>query len=138
MSGRYLFGPVSRTFVDQNLAEACEAGTCLAFGSAGAPGVAVGPSDSWESICARLPAGWQPDFIVLYLPFAAIAPALWSAPVPVVGLAAGWQLQWHYYRHCLRRCDLVLADQAGVKTLRRPAVHHARAADLSGYARPLL
>ena len=70
--------------------------------------------EPWEAIAARLPAGWQPDFVALYLPYTRIPAGLWAAPGPIVGLAADWSLLWHAYRSQLRRCDLVLTDTVGV------------------------
>ena len=68
MNRRYLFGPVSLAFGDHNLYRARQAGECLAFDAAGATDLMVGPADNWEVVCQRLPAGWVPDFLVLYLP----------------------------------------------------------------------
>ena len=61
----------------------------------------------------RLPADWQPDFVVLYLPYSSVPAGLWLAPVPLVGLALDWHLLWHDYRQRLPMCDLVLTDPAG-------------------------
>jgi CheY-like chemotaxis protein len=52
--------------------------------------------------------------------------------VPLVGLAADWTLLGHWYRHCLRQCDLVLTDPAGVETLgREVSVRSERPGDLT-------
>jgi len=85
-----------------------------------------------------LPADWRPDFIVLYLPYTTIPRSLWSAPVPVIGLAPDWNLLWHYYRRQLHTCDLVLTDTAGVETLRKEGLDHARSANLFGLERSCL
>ena len=37
------------------------------------------PLDLWEDVCRRLPAGWQPDFILLCLAYARTPPGLASA-----------------------------------------------------------
>jgi len=110
MGHRYLFGPITPHFAKQNLSRQRLAGECIPFDVAGATGLAIGPTDRWEDIQSRLPSGWQLDFIILYLPYTTIPAGLWSAPVPLVGLAADWNLQWHHYRRQLRRCDLVLTD----------------------------
>src|SRR6516164_1824367 len=100
MPRRYLFGPVSAAFADQNLRQDRAAGQCLTFGYPGAD-LAFTPSDTWEALCARLPEGWRPDFVALWLPYTAVPACLWSAPLPLVGLAADWNLLWHGYRPLL-------------------------------------
>jgi hypothetical protein len=60
MSARYLFGPVSKNFADQNLKGPVERGECLIFDDDGS--FPVRSDDSWETVASRLPAGWQPDF----------------------------------------------------------------------------
>src|SRR5207302_7065377 len=85
---RYLFGPVDGAFADQNLRAARAAGACLTFGRDDSADVCVHASDTWESVQSRLPDGWRPDFAALRLAYAAVPKCLWSAPVPLVGLAA--------------------------------------------------
>src|SRR5438309_672920 len=119
MARRHLFGPVSPRFVEQNLYRHCQAGDCLAFDVTGATGLAVGMGDTWDDLVARWPTGWQPDFIVLYLPYTTIPTRAWCAPVPIVGLAADWNLLWHRSLHSLPRCDLVLTDVDRVAAMRR-------------------
>src|SRR5712692_8549763 len=85
MSRRYLFGPVTGRFVEQNLYRACQAGACVAFQSGDDVQQAV------ETV----------DFVVLDLHYTSIPPRLWQAPVPLVGLAEDWNLLWHEYRHLL-------------------------------------
>jgi hypothetical protein len=134
MTQRYLFGPVSTTFAEQNLYEERQGGNCLAFGLKDGPDMTVGLSDTWDDMADRLPAGWLPDFVVLYLPYERIPSFLWLAPVPLVALAADWNLLWHHYRRCLQRADLVLTDEAGVEVLGREGMGHVRAANLYGRA----
>src|SRR5262249_55605571 len=138
MARRYLFGPVTAAFADQNLHEARQRGDCLAFAVDGGADLTIGPQDPWLSVQERLPAGWQPDFIALYLPYTSVPACLWSAPVPLVGLAADWNLLWHWYRHCLRQCDAVLTDTVGVETRRRAGLAHAVVANLFGAERAWL
>jgi GT2 family glycosyltransferase/predicted Zn-dependent protease len=135
---RYLFGPVSLTFAEQNLARQRRAGACLAFDAEGRTDLAIGPDDTWGRICSRFPPGWKPDFVALNLPYTSIPDAVWSAPVPLVGLAADWPLLWHYYRRRLRACDLILTDPAGVAALAREGIPHAQPANLYGYERAFL
>jgi hypothetical protein len=132
MTRRYLFGPVSTTFAEQNLYEEREAGNCLAFGVRDGPDLTIGLSDTWEGVAWRLPAGWAPDFVVLYLPYERIPACVWSAPVPVVALAADWNLLWHHYRRCLRHADLVLTDQAGVEVIKSQITNDKQIAKLKG------
>lgn len=139
MSLRYLFGPVAAHFADQNLHAARQAGACRAFNATGAGvDLAVRPGDAWTAIEQSLPEGWRPDFVALWLPYTTVPAGLWSAPVPLVGLAADWNLNWHHYRHCLPRCELALTDVAGVETLARAGIRHARSANLFGCERALL
>jgi tetratricopeptide (TPR) repeat protein len=134
MRRRYLFGPVTAGFADQQLHRARQSGDCLAFGPEGAD-LAVASGDSWEAICARLPAGWQPDFVALNLAYTCVPAGLWAAPVPLVGLATDWDLLWHACRRQARGCDLLLTDAPGVEALAREGVTQARAANLAGCPR---
>ncbi len=106
MAFRYLFGPVTDEFIGNNLMDLRAAGDCLAFGPGAAADVQVGPADTWESVCDQFPAAWQPDFLAAWLPYTSVPPWVWTAPVPVVGLAGDWNLLWHCYRPTLPRCDL--------------------------------
>jgi GT2 family glycosyltransferase/tetratricopeptide (TPR) repeat protein len=138
MSRKYLFGPVSAEFADQHLAGPRRAGDCLAFGPGEGLDVTAGPSDSWDDVCGRLPSGWRPDFVALYLAYACVPRWAWSAPVPLVGLAADWNLLFHAYRHALPRCDLALTDVPGVEALARSGITHAGPANLYGLGRDFL
>src|SRR5262245_56953972 len=115
MSPRYLFGPVTPAFADQTLGALRASGECLAFGPAADVDLDVGPDAPWEQIEARLPEGWRPDFVALWLPYAVVPEELWSAPVPLVGLAADWNLNFHHYRLRLPLLELALTDAAGVE-----------------------
>jgi glycosyltransferase involved in cell wall biosynthesis/predicted Zn-dependent protease len=132
MALQYLFGPVTPAFANDNLHRFLNSGDAVAFGSPGAAGLTIGPTDTWESVVARLPEGWRPDFVALWLPYTTIPACLWSAPMPLVGLAADWNLLWHHYRHCLPRCEFVVTDVAGVEELHREGIAHARQGNLFG------
>src|SRR5262245_46842803 len=132
---RYLLGPITKEFAEQNLGHEIQTGNCLTFNTRGDADLTIGHLDNWDSVQARLPADWQPDFLVLYLPYTSIPSCLWSAPIPIIGVAADWNLLWHHYRSVLRRCDLVLTDAAGVEVMRREGILQARAAVLYGYGR---
>src|SRR5436190_605393 len=80
MPRRYLFGPVTRAFAEENLSGPTASGQCL---------------------------------------------------------AADGNLLWHWYRHCLPRCDLVLTDVAGVEAMRAEGMEHGRAANLFGLGEAL-
>ncbi len=134
MSLRYLFGPVSPHFPEATLGAQRQGGRCRTFGYWAGPDLTLAAGDTWESLCARLPDGWRPDFLVLDLHYTTVPIALWSAPVPIIGLAADWNLLWHYYRHCLRRCDLVLTDTPGVAVLGREGIAEVEPANLFGCA----
>jgi GT2 family glycosyltransferase/Flp pilus assembly protein TadD len=132
MTRRYLFGPIAADFAAQNLRQPRSQGDCLAFDLAGGLDLTIAPSASWEEVCRRWPAGWQPDCIFLWLPYAQIPRCLWSAPVPLIGLAADWQLLWHGYRARLAAVELILTDTLGVRTFHRAGLDHAQAAVLYG------
>src|ERR1700722_1141310 len=134
---RYLFGPVTVAFADQNLHQARASGECLTFGPQG-PDLVCQPDETWDKLQARLPKGWCPEFIVLWLPYTHIPEFLWSAPIPIVGLAADWNLLWHEYRQVLPRGDTVFTDAPGVEVMKRAGLHHVRAANLFGLERAFL
>ncbi len=129
---RVLFGPIDRMFADRHL-PADEAAGWVPFG----PDLDVRPlpGGGWADLAARFPPGWAPDLVALWLPYTSAPPAVWAAPVPVVGLAAEWNLLWHGYRHALPLCDAVLTDAPGVDRLRRAGVAHAHSANLFGLGR---
>ncbi len=132
MSVRYLYGPSTAEFATRKLYRQRQAGQCLVFDPAGSTDLAIGPTDTWESVQARLPAGWQPDAIVLQLSYTTVPEWLWSAPVPLVAVAHDWTLLWHGYRRRLRGCELILTDSLGVETLAEEGIAHARAANFLG------
>src|SRR5262245_15276593 len=125
---RYLFGPVNDDFAIQNLFQARSAGECLTFNDRPPADVILTPSGDWASLARQLPAAWTPGFIVLYLPYTSIPAWLWTVPVPLVGLAADWNLQWHYYRRCLRSCEAFFTDRSGVEVLHREGIGQSVAA----------
>ncbi len=130
-----LFGPVTDDFIANNLMDLRAAGDCLAFGPGAAADVQVRPADTWESVCDRFAAAWRPDFLAAWLPYTSVPPWVWTAPVPVVGLAGDWNLLWHRYRPTLPRCDLVLCDALGVEVINRACLAPARPAVLFGAGR---
>jgi len=134
MSLRVLLGGVAASFAENNLHQLIAAGTCFSFG----PGTALGPAESWEALCARLPEDWRPDLVVFDLAYHTLPAWLWSAPVPLVGLAADAQLQFHWMRRGLRRCERVLADLPTVQRLHQEGIAQARAANLFGLEQDFL
>ncbi|HEX4609185.1 MAG TPA: glycosyltransferase, partial [Urbifossiella sp.] len=112
---RYLFGPVTPAFARDKLALPRAASDGLAFDPAGETDLRFGADDSWAAVAARFPPGWEPDFIALWGAYAVVPPGVWAAPVPVVLLAGDWNLLWHQYRELTPRCELILADAAGVE-----------------------
>ena len=85
-------------------------------------------------MAAQFPAGWRPDLVALWLNYTGVPGCLWSAPVPIVGLATDWNLLWHEYRQVLPFCDAVLTDGPGVDALARGGIERARPAVLYGAA----
>src|SRR5437867_2568052 len=132
MGRRYLIGPVTSSYAEQNLLEARQAGDCRCFGFGEGIDLVIRPGDSWAAVREALPGGWQPDFLVLYLAYTTIPAGLWSAPVPIVGLAADWNLLYHGLRRCLPHCDLVFTDTTGVEALAREGMRQARIGNLYG------
>jgi hypothetical protein len=53
MRRRYLFGPVTAEFADENLRRHRERGDCLTFNARGDADVVVRPGDSWDDVCGR-------------------------------------------------------------------------------------
>jgi len=127
---RYLFGPVTSSYANQYLNGPIAASDCVAFDHDGP--LASRPDDSWETFSARFPAGWQPDFLVLMLQYNVIPDWIWQAPIPIVGLATDWNLQWHYYRHVADRCDHILTDKPGVGVFQREGIQHVSVGNLYG------
>src|SRR5437660_1485511 len=76
--------------------------------------------------------------LVVPLAYQAVPAWVWSAPVPLVGLAGDAQDQWHAYRRALPCCDLVLADAPTVERLHQQGIAHARPANLFGLGRAFL
>ena len=135
MTLRFLIGPVTAAFADQYLEVHRKQGRCLAFHPLEPVDLAVRSGDDWDDVKARLPAGWQPDLLVLNLPYNAVAPGLWRAPIPIVGLAPDWNLLWHLYGHAVPLCDRVLTDAPGVCAFNRLGYDHLRPANLFGLGR---
>jgi tetratricopeptide (TPR) repeat protein len=125
MPRRVLFGPVTAEG-SPNRAWPDSRHECLTFGLVGAD-VALGPAATWESVAALLPADWRPDALVLDLSRGGVPAGLWSAPIPLVGLAGSWGFRWHLDRLLLPRCDLVLADPDGADALLRDGIEQTRA-----------
>ena len=139
MSRHYLFGPVRPAFAEQNLfqAPAERRLSLLRFrgGSRYPHGI---PGDDWNALRKRLPPRWQADCLVLYLAYTTIPPGLWAVPIPIVGLAADWNWQWHHHRRCLPRCPVVLTDTSGVTSLAQAGSCMLDVANLYGCERDFL
>jgi len=134
MHSHHLFGPVTASFAEQNLASLERGGKCVSFGSDGTD-LPLTSINSWEALVNCLPEEWQPGFIALWLPYTKIPEFLWSAPVPIIGLAADWNLLWHQYRSVLPCCDVILTDKPGVEVLHLAGFTQARPANLFGLER---
>jgi FkbM family methyltransferase len=132
MPSRYLFGPVTSRFVHQNLLEHSKTGECLPFGYQSDLPFSITQADTWDTLCQRLPSNWRPDFVVLDLYYTTIPMGLWKAPVPLIGLAADWNLLWHAQRRLAHQLDLVLTDTQGVERFEKEGIHHVMSANLFG------
>jgi GT2 family glycosyltransferase/predicted Zn-dependent protease len=136
MSPRYLFGPVPKTFADQKLHGPRQSGDCLTFHpDKGEGDVLLRPEDSWDDLLARLPHGWQPDLVALWLAYTTVPDCLWSAPTPRLGLAPDWNLMWHYYRRRLPACNWAVTDNLGAELLSRAGLTQVRAGTFCGCER---
>src|SRR5262249_58760559 len=121
---RYLSGPVSGPSCP--LPRAAADGRCTFFSRQD-----LQRAGSWQALCAQGP-GWRPDLVVLQLAYQTLPTWLWEAPVPLVGLAAEAQLQWHWYRRVLPRCEAVLADAPTVERLHRQGISQTGVAVVFG------
>jgi hypothetical protein len=132
MQRRYLVGPISSGFSANDLEQQRQAGHCLTFGPADGNDLTIAKAEGWEELSAKLPADWRPDFLVMPLWYTTIPQSFWNAPIPIIGLAADWNLLWHYYRHLLQDCDLVLTDAMGVERMLAQGISDVRYANLYG------
>ncbi len=121
---------MDQEFAEQNLGPLREAGRCLTFGPNG--DLPTNASDTWPDIIARFPTDWHPDMIVLWLGYTSMPAWVWSAPIPIVGLAPDWNLQWHSFRHLVPLCDAILTDIPGVERMRSVGWDHVVPANLYG------
>src|SRR4051794_14623485 len=107
---RLLFGPSDDpVWVDRFLKAPVDDGRWGHFGAR---------CPSWEAGAAQLKGG-PPDALVVWPAYTSVPAWIWSAPVPVVALAADANLLWSGYRHLLPLADLVLADAPSAERLRR-------------------
>lgn len=132
MSRSYLFGPVTPEFSDNNLRDARRNGSCQTFSMAPGTDFQITEEDNWDSLSQLLPNGGDIEAICLWLGYARIPVWLWSAPVPIIGLAPDWNLLWHYYQLALPQCDLVITDSVGVEKLRQAGCDQLLDANLFG------
>jgi glycosyltransferase involved in cell wall biosynthesis/tetratricopeptide (TPR) repeat protein/predicted O-methyltransferase YrrM len=137
MAPRYVVGPLPSS-VARSWEAARGLSQCRAFNFNGDLDFKVKLTESWEKIRRGLPDAWEPRLWCLYLSYATVPPAIWSSSEPLIGLAPDWNLQWHYYRRVLPRCDWVLSDQPGVTVMRQAGMTHARPANLFGIAPELI
>ncbi|MFO0809264.1 MAG: glycosyltransferase [Gemmataceae bacterium] len=132
MALRVLFGPVPAAFAADRLREVRRSGHCLTFGPGEGHDVIASCRDGWTDVAARLPRGWRPDFLALWLAFRPLPAWVWTVPIPLIGLATDWDRRWHWHRSKVHRCDVVLTDPPGVRALATAGFERARAANLFG------
>jgi len=133
---RHLFGPIDGEFSDQILEHSRIQRQCLTFGLGADIDIAAGAS--WVEVERRLPESWRPAFIALWLSYAQIPEWVWSCPLPIVGLAADWNLLWHQYRGVFSRLELILTDEAGVAAMHQAGFPYTCPGNLFGLERPFV
>ena len=62
----------------------------------------------------RVTAAQERALVQLWPAYGIVPPSVWDAPIPVVVLAADWNLLWHQYRRLIPSAELTLTDVAGV------------------------
>ena len=132
------FGPLTPSFNANLLHQSRQRGETVVFGESAPVDLTTTITSDWNGLLARAGGDFHPDFIALWLPMAVVPPALWQAPVPIVGLAPFWDLHFHWYRQVAQRCDLLLTDQPGVDNLQREGIADARPANLHGLNRAFI
>jgi glycosyltransferase involved in cell wall biosynthesis len=130
MSSRILLGPLRSAHEARTRYGWPTQETCLIFGEQG--DIPFTEGDSWETLQARFPSGWQPDYLVLWLAYQALPPWVREVPLPIIGLAPDWNLLWHSYRLLIPQFDLVFTDQPGVDHFTQLGWTHVRAVNLFG------
>ncbi len=113
---RCLFGPASLSFAQERFARA---GQHRLFDIEGKQEFSLSLNGTWDDLARQFPADWQPDCLALWLAYNSIPPALWNAPIPIIGLAPDWNLHWHLYLQLLKRCEIGLTDGPGVEAFQR-------------------
>ena len=126
---RYLLGPVAQSFNQEVFAPNNDV---RFFGPPGEQALSHAPDGSWDDLLKQLSDDWRPDFLVLWLPYTAISPKLWQAPVPIIGLAPDGSLLSHLYRRILPRCDLAFGSVPSVERWRRAGLSHVQPLNLCG------
>ncbi|MGL6074111.1 MAG: glycosyltransferase [Fimbriiglobus sp.] len=125
---RYLFVPAPTGFASDFLAQPRLRGECLCLGA----DIRFRSWDSWADIRARFPAGWQPDVILIWMADPHVPDGIWTAPVPIIGLAANWFARGHFYRHLMPLCDGIFASPPAVAALANQGYTAVAIADFSG------
>lgn len=126
---RYLLGPVPTAFNRDTFAPTNDG---RFFGSPGEQAINLASEASCDEILKQLPDDWRPECLVLWLSHASIAPALWKAPVPIIGLATDSDVLVHLYRRILPRCDLVFGSAPSVQRWQSQGMTHVRELNLNG------
>jgi len=126
----YLYGPFDRTLPSGDPREDCARGECLRFGENGDLRPAM--NASWPEVERLFPADWRPEFIALWPAYRQVPDWVWKAPIPIVALAADWQVLWHQFRDQLRQADMILTDLPGVEALNSAGFDQARTMMLYG------
>lgn len=124
----FLLGPLHPGWPEQHISRLLREGLVLPLYASpeSQGGISLSSLSSWADLERKLPAGWRPSFLALSLDWPGLPEFLWDAPLPKVGLAAGWDLSWHHYRHQLGRCHRIVTDAAGAAMMHRHGLTQAR------------
>ncbi len=82
--------------------------------------------DTFQDLMQRLPADWQPDWIIWWdLVFQGLPVGIEDSPWPLIAMAGDWNLGWSTLEHYASVFDLLIADQPLHQRLQRRGLGHS-------------
>ena len=98
------------------------------------PDVEYDLSEGFEAILERLPGGFEPDFLLYWMPQSRPLPSgIERCPFPVVACIGDWNHSFHGLRDISRAFDFILTDRKGVDVFRRAGCERVEHALLYGF-----